>query len=438
MRTALLAPILWVLVGCSSVGSSGSTPPDASTTEEGSGSGPSGDAGSAVAHDAGSPGTPGDDAGPLGGLGAAAFGAGDLDPPSHGGTITFQQIGATGWYPSRRDPAVGPCDAYDAGTCCMAKYDVTSNQLTPWDEELVMTLRGPMQVKQVAVYQPAPSDPTTWQLVSGWDDRSAGAPLEMTFHGNATPDAGFVGGVGSECQVDLLTAHPYACGAGSSPYCPSTSSEPFYGWAGSKLFVVLASMHHAGTSGVATSCSTTTTGNWYDASWMGLAVGELARAGAYASCQCFAKDPTKWYLADGCGQFNVFEVVNDNNSYKNLDVFSTDLIDYSGYVGQGPCGAPCAVSGLAPAVDLIDKTNDQEATAGALATPAGGPSAAFRRPASGYRYFLVALDVGSRTVQLALVHPQNVPASLAALLPQLPSTVPRSAIDAVLALRLPH
>ncbi len=73
-----------------------------------------------------------------------------------------------------------------------------------------------------------------------------------------------------------------------------------------------------------------------------------------------------------------------------------------------------------------------------MATPDGGPSAALRRPASGYRYFLVALDVASRTVQLALVHPQSVPASLAPLLPDLPSTVPQSAIDSLLALRLPH
>src|SRR5262245_50335311 len=42
-----------------------------------------------------------------GGLGAPEFGAGELDPPSNGGTITFQSIGATGWYPSRRDPAIG-------------------------------------------------------------------------------------------------------------------------------------------------------------------------------------------------------------------------------------------------------------------------------------------------------------------------------------------
>jgi hypothetical protein len=301
-----------------------------------------------------------------------------------------------------------------------------------------MTLRGPIQVKQLAVYQPAAGGAAGWNLVSGWDDRSPSTAAGIDFDGNATPKTPFAGGVGSECSVNVATKSAYTCGAGSLPYCPANSSQPFYGWAGSKLFVLLAKMPHAGTAGAATACSTTTTGNWYDASWLGLGLGELARAGAYASCQCFAKDPAKWYLADGCGQFNVFEVVNDNNSYKNLDVFSTDLIDYSGYVGQGPCGSKCNVSTLSGAVDLIDKTTDTEAAAGATATPAGGPSAALRRPANGYRYFLVALDVPTRTVQLAIVHPQNVPASLAPILPSLPGAVPQSAIDAVLGLRLPH
>ncbi len=73
-----------------------------------------------------------------------------------------------------------------------------------------------------------------------------------------------------------------------------------------------------------------------------------------------------------------------------------------------------------------------------MATPAGGPTAAFRRPEVGYRYFLIALDVASRTVQLAMVHPPNVPASLAGLLPGLPAAIPQATVDAVLALRLPH
>ena len=35
------------------------------------------------------------------GLGPASFDDDELDPPSHSGTITFEQIGAPGWYPSR-------------------------------------------------------------------------------------------------------------------------------------------------------------------------------------------------------------------------------------------------------------------------------------------------------------------------------------------------
>jgi hypothetical protein len=386
---------------------------------------------------------PGGDASPppaQPGLGPATFGPGELDPPSHGGTITFQQIGAAGWYPSRRDPATGPCDAENTSTCCLTKYSITSDALTPWDEDLIMTLRGPMSVKQIAVYQPSSSDPASdWELATAWDSTRAAAQANVSFDGKATASAPtFAGGVGSECLVNVATQRPFACGSGSNPYCPSPPASRSWGWSGSKLFVLLATMTHSGTTGAPAQCSTNNTGGWYDAPWVGLSVGELVRAGAFGSCQCYAKDPTKAYLADGCGQFNVFEVVNDNNSYKNLDVFSTDMIDYAGYVGQGPCGPKCNVSTLGAAVDLIDKTNDTEASQGAVATPAGGPSAALRRPESGYRYFLVALDVGTRTVQLGLVHPQNVPAAIAGLLPSLPSTVPRATVDAVLGLRLPQ
>jgi hypothetical protein len=426
---------LMVIAACSS----GSAPHSTTTSPDG---GVTGDGATAPSDGA----APGEDAASFdaspvsSGLGPATFGSGELDPPSDGGTITFEQIGATGWYPSIRDPATGPCNVdVDAGSCCLDQYTITSNALTPWDEELIMTLRGPMFVKQLAVYQPASSQGgSDWSLVSAWDDRMPGQMPGIAYEGDATPKTPFSGGVGSECLVNVSTAHPFSCGAGSVPYCTSSSSNHDWGWAGPKLFVILAIMPHAGTTGAPTSCSTTTTGNWYDASWIGLSVGELVRAGAFSSCQCYAKDPAKGYLADGCGQFNVFEVVNDNDSSKNLDVFSTDMIDYAGYVGQGPCGPACDASKLPAAADLIDKTNDTEATAGAVATPAGGPSAAFRRPESGYRYFLVALDVASRTVQLALVHPQNIPSAIGQLLPALPGSISASTVSSVLALRLPH
>jgi len=41
-------------------------------------------------------------------------------------------------------------------------------------------------------------------------------------------------------------------------------------------------------------------------------------------------------------------------------------------------------------------------------------------------------------VQLAVVHPQNIPAALAPILPALPAQVSRAAIDGLLQLRLPR
>ena len=323
----------------------------------------------------------------------------------------------------------------------MARHELTTDQLTPWDEELILTLRGPALVKQIVVYEPESGAPDFWHVVSAWDERSGNDPQGMAFDGNGTESSGFSGVVGSECLIDVSSDTPYPCGAGSEPYCLSPSSgERHYGWAGSKLFVLLASMPHAGSSRFdpAAHCSQGTTGGWYDAPWIGLSHGELVRSGKFGSCHCYAKDPAQWYLGDGCGQFNVFEVVNDNNQYRNLDVFSTNFFGYAGYVGEGPCGSSCDVSGLSGDVDLIDKSDSSEAAAGAIATPSGGPGAAFRRPSAGYRYFLVLLDVGTRSVQLGVVHPQSIPAAAAALLPNLPLRIDRAAVDAVLDLRLPR
>jgi len=374
---------------------------------------------------------------PVDGLGPAHFGEGELDPPSHGGTITFQSIGATGWYPSRRDPELGPCDALDSDTCCLARHEVTGDALTPWDEELSLTLRGPLLAKQLAVYQ-ASDDPDAWALVSAWDSRTPSSVQGLAFHGNQTESLGFDGAIGTECLVDVSTDQVFACGPGSSPFCPASADTRSYGWSGSKLFVLLARMPHADEVMVGTPCSTGSEGNWYDAPWLGLSLGELARAGAFSDCQCYAKNPDEWWLGDGCGQFNVFEVVNDNNEYRNLDIFSTNFIGYAGYVGEGPCGSTCDVSTLAANVDLIDKSTLAEAATGATANPDQGPGAAFRRPSAGYRYFLIHLDVASRTVQLAIVHPDAVPDVIAPLLPSLPATISQSTIDALLGRRLPE
>lgn len=357
------------------------------------------------------------------------------DAPSHGGTITFQSMGAAGWYPSRRDPESGACDAYKNGLCCMAKHVVPDAGISPWDEELLLTLRGPMLVRQIAVYQP-PAGGESWDRVSYWENGKSGQGI--AFQGDAAPGGAFAGSLGNKCLIDVSSDHKFPCGPGSVPYCPANSVSNKYGWEGSKLILIQASMPHFGDtefSGVK-HCSQDKADNWFDAPWIGLSHGELIRSGKFGGCNCYAKDPAKWELADGCGQFNVFETVNDQNSYGNLDIFSTNFFGYQGYVGEGPCGKECDISKLAASADLVDKATSGEASP-ALAAPGKGPRAAFRRPAHGYRWFVILMDSKTRTVQLALAHPGNLPAVLAGIAAVPPAQVPRSAIDALAGMRLP-
>jgi hypothetical protein len=303
-----------------------------------------------------------------------------------------------------------------------------------------VTLRGPLIAQQIAVYQPSASA-GQWERVAGWDVRAASEARGLSFDGEATRAAPFAGTVGDQCLVDVMSDREFPCGPNSTPYCSTPTDGRYrgYGWEGSKLFVMLLSMPHVrdGTIASEQHCSDDAANNWHDAPWIGFSHGELVRSGKFGDCHCYARDPAEWWLADGCGQFNAFEVVNDNNEFKNLDVFSTNFFGYQGYVGEGPCGGKCDVSALAPEVDLIDKRSNGEAAAGAIATPEGGPGAAFRRP-SAARYFVVLFDVNTRTVQLALIAQGAIPVPVSPLLPELPEHVTRTTIEALLQLRLPR
>src|SRR6266542_3612751 len=239
--------------------------------------------------------------GSAGSIGAPSFQPGDLDAPSNGGTITFQNIGQPGWYPSRRDPATGPCDASNTSGCCKTKFTIAGDKLTPWDEDLIMTLRGPLIVKQLVTYQPSPDDAAHWQVVSTWEDRSPMAPKGMAFSGNGTETSGFRGVVGTECLVNVSTDRLFPCGPGSIPYCTTIGNpNKYYGWHGSKIFVLVSMMPYADSGKIGSPCSQTNTGNWYNAPWIGLSHGELVRAGAFGTCNCYSA--TSAYAGDGCGQ----------------------------------------------------------------------------------------------------------------------------------------
>lgn len=386
---------------------------------------------------AGGPPLGGGPAGPS--VGAAQFGAGDLDAASNGATLTFQNIGKMGSYPSRRAAKSASCDIKNTDTCCLTTQQVTSDKLTPWDQDLIVQLRGPMQVKQFVVYQPAAGD-QKWNVVSAWDSAKAAGATAIQFDGNATPGAKFTGTVGSQCVIDALTDKPFGCGDTSVPYCDAKAAgiPKNWGWAGSKLFVIAARMPMMGGNLIdaATACGQGTGNNWYNAPWIGVSLGELVREDKFGPCNCYGSIASP-LDGKGCGQLNAFEVVNDNNDYQNFNLFSSNFFSYANNVGEGPCGKNCNVTGVGPA-DLIDKATSQPATKGGV-TIAGGQAAhvAFRRPETGYRYFLILFDVATRQVQLAIIHPSKVPTAAATVLPTLPTSIDRTVIDGLLNMRLP-
>src|SRR5262249_24487680 len=110
---------------------------------------------------------------PLGeGLGAYPF---DSSPKTRGGTMTFTNVGAPGWWPRRidrpmGDPACTYKDGLDTwgGHCCMKEQHTESTKLAPFDEEMTLIMKA-LILKQLAVYQPNADG--AWDMVSSWDKR---------------------------------------------------------------------------------------------------------------------------------------------------------------------------------------------------------------------------------------------------------------------------
>jgi len=374
---------------------------------------------------------------------------------TRGGTMTFTNIGAAGYWGRRIEAQPGDprCDMesktinYSWGGsefCCRQKHEVTSDLLTPFNEQITMVLDGPLRVKQVAVYQPLQKNDGPWAIRSFWDRRTADQPYNIQFSGPNKATT-FGGDLGNNCSFFAMQQKKFPCGPGSNPYCPGSDLD-YDGWQGSKLVVVLASMPYAddGTMKPLSCLSAGQNERAEDSPWIGISPSELDRDGwsGYHPCHCFSN--TDGQLGDGCGQINVFEVVAESSgaNYGNRDMISTGVRSYQvGSLGGVTCGVQsCGIEKFPADADLLD-ANHLTAMAGGAVIDANHPQMAagpMWRRAQDDRYYLFLLDENARTVQVAVIHPANIPAELAPILPSLPNTAPRASIDDLLALRLPR
>ena len=385
-----------------------------------------------------------------GGTGASSGGSGDALGPypfmpstvTRGGTMTFTNVGAPGWWPRRIDRDEGdPACTYKDGTdtwgghCCMKEQMTSSDALAPFDEEMTLILKA-IDVKQLAVYQPSGDAlAASWRRVTAWDARTKVSENlwftqegdgSATFPGNLTHD---------DCVGYVMQAPLFECGDGRDYYCPDDSGILHQGYRGSKLVVFLGSMNFDDV-GVA-SCGGDGVGK--PSPWVAFVASELVRDGGRkwnGLCNCDSKTGS---VGDGCGEINVFEVVMDDNQYSNREFASTGVRSFQeGHVGGAVCQADCRRDAFADDVEVVD--------ACAKSAYARGPEIAFggdtdgcpvwRRP-DGDRYFFILLDEAERMIQVGIVHPAKIPASIAGILPNLPGTLARDDIDGVLELRLP-
>ena len=375
-------------------------------------------------------------------------------PVTRGGTLTFTNIGASGYWGRRieAEPGDPRCDVQaetinypwgGAEFCCRTRHLVTSDRLTPFSEQVSLVLDGPLRVKQLAVYQPLGDVGGGWGLRSYWEHQTPDEPFNLHFvgPGDAT---GFDGELGNNCSFYAMQPRAFACGPGSEPYCPGSALD-YDGWSGSKLFVLLASMPYADDPSMRPlSCiAEDEDEREQDSPWIGLGASELNRDGwaGYHPCHCFAN--TDGGLGDGCGQINVFEVIAEASGVQwgNRDVISSGIRSYQvGSLGGATCGIQgCGVEQFPDDADLLDANHLTAMSHGSVIDAdhresAEGP--VWRR-ALDDRYYLFLLDEDTRSVQLAVLHPSALPEALSALLPALPNEVPRSLIEQLVGLRLP-
>jgi hypothetical protein len=357
-----------------------------------------------------------------------------------GGTMTFTNVGAPGWWPRRidREPGDPGCDFKDGedtwgGHCCMTAHETESSTLSPFDEEMTLILKA-IQVKQLAVYQPEATAEGAWHRVTAYDDRTGQSDnLWFTRDGDGSTD--FMSDMtGDDCVGYVNQVPLFDCGDGSDYYCPDDPGVLHQGYRGSKLVAFLGSMQFDD-SGVS-SCSGDGDGN--PGPWVAFVASELVRDGGRkwnGLCNCYSKTDT---VGDGCGEINVFEVVQDGNEYSNREFASTGVRSYqAGHVGGAVCGSGCERDAFPQTADVVDACAGTGYEAGPELEVGGDTDGCpvWRRP-EGDRYFFILLDEPTRSIQVGILHPGALPDASLDVFPEFPAELERAGVDGLLGLRL--
>jgi len=229
--------------------------------------------------------------------------------------VFFSNLGGAGSYPQVVYQPNGTGAACDiTNTCQKQPLNIPAHNLAPFDQEISLHFRGPLDLVRIAVYQPVQGH---FQLVSNWQP---GVPSSnMSFLMNCEneydvcqgPSLGYSNAQGSACSAapeDLsgflgagleLTV---MSGAECNGDCGWYRGQGYHAWSGDKIFVVETSMPFSGVE------------SDIPAVWSLNA--EIPRTGQYV-CNCWPD----------CGEFDIAEVVQNGatEAYQTLYSYNGDL-----------------------------------------------------------------------------------------------------------------
>ena len=109
----------------------------------------------------------------------------NLVAPSTSGALSgakYTGVGGSGTYNQVTNMIAGEWPSCTANPSCITAPKSVSGPLAPFDEDMTFNFRGPMDLYNIAVYQPVNTTAATWKRVSNWSQNQA--PDNMVFMNN--------------------------------------------------------------------------------------------------------------------------------------------------------------------------------------------------------------------------------------------------------------
>ena len=109
----------------------------------------------------------------------------NLVPPSTSGALSgakYTGVGGSGTYQQVTNMIPGAWPSCTVNPSCIKAPKSVSGPLAPFDEDMTFNFRGPMDLYNIAVFQPSNTTGATWKRVSNWAANQA--PDNLVFMNN--------------------------------------------------------------------------------------------------------------------------------------------------------------------------------------------------------------------------------------------------------------